>query len=69
MYIFTYHHQPVDLKLIERLSKTEVVETKEDGTKEADDDHSEEPVLAVIVCRGGANDAEKCQHLQRSENI
>ena len=58
------HHQPVDLELAEGLGQTEVVEGEEDGPDEADDDHGEEPVLAVVVCWGAADDAEKCQDLK-----
>ena len=58
------HHQPVDLELAERLGQTEVVEGEEDGPDEANDDHGEEPVLAVVVCWGTADDAEKCQDLK-----
>ena len=60
----TYHHQPVDLELVEGLGQTEVVEGEEEGAEEADHHHRQEPVLAVGVGRGTADDAEKCQDLE-----
>ena len=59
----THHHQPVDSKFVEGLSKTEVVEAEEDGPEEANADHREEPVLAVHVGGGGAHDAEEREDL------
>ena len=58
------HHQPVELELAERLGQTEVVQGEEDGPDEADYHNGQEPVLAVLVCRGAADDAEKCQDLK-----
>ena len=42
---------------------TEVVEAEEDGPKETNADHREEPVLAVHVGGGGAHDAEEGEDL------
>ena len=62
--VLTYHHQPVDLELVEGLGQTEVVEGEEEGPEETDHHHRQEPVLAVRVGRGAADDAEKCQDLE-----
>ena len=62
--VWTYHHQPVDLELVEGLGQTEVVEGEEDGAQQADHHHGQEPVLTVRVGRGAADDAEKCQDLE-----
>ena len=65
----TYHHQPVDLELVEGLGQTEVVEGEEEGAEEADHHHRQEPVLAVGVGRGTADDAEKCQDLELGSRL
>ena len=67
--MLTYHHQPVDLELVEGLGQTEVVEGEEEGPEETDHHHRQEPVLAVRVGRGAADDAEKCQDLEIFRNI